>query len=156
MEKKITTLVLVHKENKILLGLKKRGFGVGRWNGFGGKLENGETVESAAKREVFEEAGIIISDLKKLGKLDFYWKDKSEFCLQVNIFKSKNFKGAITESEEMKPCWFNVKQIPYEKMWQDDTYWLPLLLSDKKFTGKFVFDDKDNILEKELNEIDNI
>ena len=58
MEKKITTLVLVHQGEKVLLGMKKRGFGQGRWNGFGGKLHEGETIEQAAKRETFEEAGV--------------------------------------------------------------------------------------------------
>ena len=61
METKITTLVVVHQGNKILLGMKKRGFGAGRWNGFGGKLHDGETVEQAAKREIFEEASITVS-----------------------------------------------------------------------------------------------
>ena len=46
------TLVLVIEGNKILLGLKKRGFGVGWWNGFGGKINNEETIEEAAKRLV--------------------------------------------------------------------------------------------------------
>lgn len=47
---KILTLVLVHDATKVLLGMKKRGFGVGRWNGFGGKVEPNETIEEAAKR----------------------------------------------------------------------------------------------------------
>ena len=47
---KIFTLVLVLKKPRILLGLKKRGLGVGLWNGFGGKVETGETVVHAAIR----------------------------------------------------------------------------------------------------------
>ncbi len=50
VDRKIYTLVSVIKDDKILLGLKKRGFGVGWWNGFGGKINNGETIEEAAKR----------------------------------------------------------------------------------------------------------
>jgi len=49
--KKLLTLVLVFKEdNSVLLGLKKRGFGKGLWNGFGGKVEPGETIVQAAAR----------------------------------------------------------------------------------------------------------
>jgi 8-oxo-dGTP diphosphatase/2-hydroxy-dATP diphosphatase len=48
--KKITTLVMVTNESNILLGLKKRGFGSGKWNGFGGKVEANESIEEAAKR----------------------------------------------------------------------------------------------------------
>jgi 8-oxo-dGTP pyrophosphatase MutT (NUDIX family) len=38
---------------EILLGMKKRGFGAGKWNGFGGKLEENESNEAAAKRSTF-------------------------------------------------------------------------------------------------------
>ena len=85
--------------------------------------------------------------------MDFYWKNKPEFCVEVNVFKVRIFAGIPTESEEMKPQWFDLKEIPYKEMWQDDTYWMPLFLNDKKFKGKFIFDDSDNILEKELNEV---
>lgn len=44
------TLVLVIKESQVLLGLKKRGLGEGKWNGFGGKVEDSETVIHAAAR----------------------------------------------------------------------------------------------------------
>jgi len=58
--KKIQTLCLIHQHPKILLGMKKRGFGQGRWNGFGGKVAPEETVLEAAKREMLEEAGLEI------------------------------------------------------------------------------------------------
>ena len=47
---KLYTLVFVADASRILLGMKKRGFGVGRWNGFGGKVDPGESIEAAAKR----------------------------------------------------------------------------------------------------------
>lgn len=50
MMKKLLTLVLITRPNQVLLGMKKRGFGQGRWNGFGGKVEKGETILEAAKR----------------------------------------------------------------------------------------------------------
>ena len=55
--KKILTLVFVKEPGKILLGMKKRGFGQGRWNGFGGKVEKGETILEGAKRFVFSNIG---------------------------------------------------------------------------------------------------
>lgn len=52
--KKVLTLTLVRNvTGGILLGLKKRGFGVGKWNGFGGKVEPGETIPQAAARCVY-------------------------------------------------------------------------------------------------------
>ena len=45
-------LVIVNQDSKVLLGMKKRGFGTGFYNGFGGKVEPGETILEAAVREV--------------------------------------------------------------------------------------------------------
>lgn len=150
--KKILTLCIVHQENKVLLGMKKRGFGMGKWNGFGGKVDESETIEDATKRELFEEAGINALDLEKLGVLDFSWENKEHDILQVHIFKATDFTGEPQETEEMKPEWFNVDEIPYETMWADDIYWIPLFLDNKKFNGTFVFDEDNNILEYQLHE----
>jgi 8-oxo-dGTP diphosphatase / 2-hydroxy-dATP diphosphatase len=150
--KKIFTLCIIYKNGRILLGMKKRGFGEGKWNGFGGKVLEGETIEKAAKREVFEEAGINVLDLEKTGVIDFSWKDKSEI-LQVHIFRSRNFSGMPLESEEMKPQWFDVAEIPFGRMWSDDKYWFSLLLQGKKFKGNFLFDNFDKVLEHKIEEI---
>ena len=47
---KLLTLLFVIESDRVLLGMKKRGFGAGRWNGFGGKVDRDETIEEAAKR----------------------------------------------------------------------------------------------------------
>ncbi len=150
--RKIMTLCLICKDNKVLLGLKKRGFGIGKWNGFGGKVNKGETIEEATKRELFEESGLTTNNIEKMGVLDFSWHSKPEI-LQVNIFKCTNFSGILTENEEMKPEWFDLDKIPFENMWPDDKHWFPLFLEGKKFNGKFVFDDNNSILKQELKEI---
>lgn len=153
--KKLLTLCLVHQHPKLLLGMKKRGFGAGRWNGFGGKVSELETIEEAAKRELKEEAGIEAVNLNKIGILDFEFKGNPEI-LQVHIFKSTDFLGEPGESEEMKPQWFHIDEIPFKDMWPDDTYWVPLFLSGKKFKGRFLFGESDIVLEKEITEVENI
>lgn len=47
---RLFTLVLVVQPPRVLLGMKKRGFGAGLWNGFGGKVQPGESIEEAARR----------------------------------------------------------------------------------------------------------
>jgi len=150
--KKLLTLTIIHQQPKILLGMKKRGFGVGRWNGFGGKVSFGETIEDAAKREMQEEAGVKLENLDKVGIIDFEFKGNPEI-LQVHIFRSDNFSGEPTESEEMKPQWFHTNEIPFKEMWPDDIHWMPLFLDGKKFKGKFLFGESDSILQKELSEV---
>jgi len=153
--KKLLTLCIVHQHSRVLLGMKKRGFGAGRWNGFGGKITSTETIEDATKREIQEEAGIKVENLDKVGIIDFEFKGNPEI-LQVHIFKSDNFSGELKESEEMKPQWFHVSEIPFREMWPDDIHWIPLLLSGKKFKGKFLFGESDVILEQELLEVKNV
>ena len=151
--KKILTLCFIYQHPKVLLGMKKRGFGAGRWNGFGGKVRDGETIEEATKREMKEEVGIIPGDIERFGIIEFEFQGNPEI-LEVHFYKANNFTGKPKESEEMKPIWFNIKEIPFHQMWPDDKYWFPLFLEGKKFRGKFLFDNSDKILQYELEEID--
>lgn len=149
------TLCIIHQHPNVLLGMKKRGYGVGKWNGFGGKLEDGETVMEAAVREMEEECGIKIDtdDLELVGILDFQFQKSLEEIFRVHVFRVTKFVGEPQESEEMKPQWFSVDEIPFGSMWSSDPFWLPLLLEGKKFRGSFLFDDNDEILEKKLEEV---
>lgn len=153
--RKILTLCIIHQHPKILLGMKKRGFGAGRWNGFGGKISAGESIEEAARREVKEEAGIDIKELIKMGIIEFEFHGNPEI-LEVHIFKATQFEGDPAESEEMKPNWFTVKKIPYDNMWPDDKYWIPLFINGSKFKGKFLFGESDVILKQKLLEVNHI
>ncbi len=137
--KKAYTLCMVLEDDEILLGFKKRGFGAGYYNGFGGKVESGETVVAAARRELLEEAGIIANELDLAGILDFtFAHDEKE--LEVYVYKVTKYDGVAAETEEMRPVWFKGVDIPYQQMWPDDVYWLPLLLTGKCFRGAFHFD----------------
>ncbi|KKT22187.1 MAG: 7,8-dihydro-8-oxoguanine triphosphatase [Parcubacteria group bacterium GW2011_GWE1_43_8] len=150
--KTLLTLTIIYQHPKVLLGMKKRGFGSGRWNGFGGKVEKDEKIEEAAKREIFEEAGIKVKELEKVGIIDFEFKGNPEI-LEVHIFKGHDYSGEPTESEEMKPQWFQISSIPFQDMWSDDIYWLPLFLAGKKFKGYFLFDESDTVIKHELSEV---
>lgn len=159
-KRRVVTLCMIHQHPKILLGIKKRGFGTGLWNGFGGKLEEGESLVQALEREVFEEAGIKVESLEKVGFLDFKFNTGEE--LDCHVFKTDKYSGEPKETEEMRPQWFSVEEIPFENMWPEDLFWLPLMLAGKKFKGKFLFDrpstpdHRSVILEKELKIVENI
>lgn len=152
---------MVLKDDQILLGMKKRGFGVGRWNGFGGKLEEGETIEQGAHRELEEEIGIKALNMQKVGILDFSFENDPKI-LEVHIFKITDFTGEPVESEEMKPQWFSFENIPFEQMWSDDKFWFPYLLNNKMFKGAFLFDRPSDaeysakIITEKLEEVTNL
>ncbi|HSX36617.1 MAG TPA: 8-oxo-dGTP diphosphatase [Patescibacteria group bacterium] len=139
--KQYTLLFLVRK-GEILLALKKRGFGQGKWNGVGGKVEPGETLEQAAVRECQEEIGVTPQQFELVAINDFLYPDKD---IQGHVYICSKWQGEPVETEEMKPRWFKLGDIPYDKMWQDDTMWLPFVLTGKHVRCSFTFDSGDNI-----------
>lgn len=153
--KKPLTLGLLLKNDKLLLGLKKRGFGEGRWNGFGGKLMPDESLQEAAVREFEEECAIKPTKMEKVGNIEFVFQGQEE-TLDVHFFKILEYIGKETETEEMKPKWFDLDKIPFELMWPDDKYWMPLFLAGKKFKGKILFKDANTIIETKIEETNNL
>ncbi|KAG7269600.1 hypothetical protein CRUP_028652 [Coryphaenoides rupestris] len=150
---KLLTLVLVLQPGRVLLGMKKRGFGVGKWNGFGGKVQTGETIEAAARRELKEESGLEVDALEEIGNLKFEFVGEKEL-LDVHVFRSDSYNGEPTESEEMRPQWFETDKIPFSEMWADDILWFPLLLQKKMFRGYFKFQGHDKMLSHKLDEVE--
>lgn len=153
--KTVYTLSFVQKNSQILLGLKKRGFGQGLWNGFGGKVNKDETIKLAACRELKEESGLIATNIEQSGILKFEWENSLEL-LEVHVFRVLEFTGHIMETDEMKPVWFYLDEIPFTKMWPDDVYWLPLFLKKVKFKGQFLFADKNTIIDYQLSTVDDL
>jgi len=151
------TLAILVSNNMILLGMKKKGFGLGKYNGYGGKVESGETIEQAALREFTEESHLQTSsrDLSKMGEIDFYFPHRPEFNQTVHIYRVKRFSGIPQETDEMSHHWFDLDKIPYSSMWDGDKHWLPLVLQGKKVRGHFVFKElnQENVVDKKNLEI---
>jgi 8-oxo-dGTP diphosphatase len=141
------TLVFVIQYGKILLINKKTGLGKGKVNGPGGKVEKGEQPEACAIRECQEELSITVSDLQYCGQHRFQFVDG--YSIHVWVYKTDKFEGIPTESIEAKPLWVSLDEIPYEQMWEDDRIWLPMLLRNERFQGRWIFDG-DLMLDYEL------
>ncbi len=152
-----TTLLFLIKRfqneiSEICLGMKKRGFGMNRWNGVGGKVNHGnETIEEAAKRETKEEIDVLVNELNKIAELLFYFPHNPAWNQVVHVYFTERWNGEPKESEEMNPKWFSVNEIPFENMWPDDIFWLPEVIKGNLLRGMFKFGEKDIILEKEVN-----
>ncbi len=150
--KKLMTVGLLLEKDDVLLGLKKRGFGEGRWNGFGGKVNGGETTEEAFLREYEEETTIKVLKYEKVGVIEFEFEDNPEI-LEVHFYQVLEYSGEPRETDEMKPQWFRKSELPYGKMWPDDKYWMPMFLRGRKFRGKIYFNNQDVILSYDLREV---
>ena len=125
----------------VLLGMKKRGFGMGMYNGFGGKVEPGEDILKAAIREMKEECGLEgkLESMKFMGVLSFLSSVDTDAT--VYIFVCDDFEGESKNTDEMSIGWFCEDDIPYDMMWPDDIHWLPYVLDGKEVTGVFAFRD---------------
>ena len=146
--KKVLTLVYLVKEQSICLGLKKRGFGEGNWNGFGGKVEEGETIEDSALRELKEESrvGAHKKDLEKVAVIEFFFTDGRH--LEVHAYFIEKWEGNPVETEEMRPAWFHFDDIPYDRMWADDIHWLPRALDGERIRGTVWFKEDGKMIEQ--------
>ncbi|KHJ46743.1 hydrolase, NUDIX family [Trichuris suis] len=136
---RLYSLVMVRLQDQVLLGLKKKGFGKGKWNGFGGKVEPGETIEQAARRELHEECGLKCSSLTKLGIIRFEFQS-DPVMMEVHVFWTSEISGTPAESDEMSPRWFELKNVPFHQMWPDDQIWWPYFLRNQKFQAYFLYD----------------
>jgi len=134
----VATLLFVVRDGRILLIRKKRGLGAGKINGPGGRLEPGEMPADGAVREVEEELCVTPTGLRPAGELRFQFVDG--YAIHVHVFGASGYRGTLCETDEARPLWFAIEDIPYPEMWADDRIWLPLMLEERAFSGRFIFD----------------
>jgi len=133
----LSTLSFLTRGDEIYLSGKRRGFGKGYLNGYGGKVATNEVVEDAAIRELREEAGLTVSaqNLERVGIIDFFEGNKHLF--ECHLFFVTGWRGEPKESEEMaEPSRYNRNTMPYDNMWGGDRVWLPLIFGGKKIRAK--------------------
>lgn len=113
----------------------------GKFNGLGGKLEDGESPEQCAIREVKEESGLTISSPKLVGLLTFP-KFIGEQHWYVYVFKATSFSGSLIESAEGNLSWQETKTLHQLPLWQGDRYFLRWMQQDRFFIGRFFYEEK--------------
>lgn len=152
------TLLFLRRDDELLLAMKKRGFGAGKWNGVGGKIEAGETIEDALVRECQEEINVTPLNWQAVAELDFVQDATTDdpWHMYVYAYLCDKWRGEPSESEEMRPEWYSIDDIPYSEMWDDDSYWLPKVLGGTAVTGEFVFDENDRMIRHDVRSTDTL
>jgi 8-oxo-dGTP diphosphatase len=128
---------------EILLGLKKAGFGAGKWVGLGGHIEPGEKPVAAAVREVAEESGLLVpaDSLQHVASIEFRFPSRPSWDQTAEVFVTSVYQGTATESDEVAPRWFAEDSLPLELMWDDARYWLPRVLGGEHVDVVITFAD---------------
>lgn len=140
---KLATLCYVMHENKTLMlyrNKKENDYHEGKWNGLGGKFEEGETPEECAIREVREESGLIVKEPLLKGFITFPKFDGiDDWYVFVLVFNG--FEGKMIDSPEGKLEWIPNDKLTELNLWDGDKIFLEWLFQDKFFSSKFNYDD---------------
>ncbi|HYF13335.1 MAG TPA: 8-oxo-dGTP diphosphatase [Candidatus Paceibacterota bacterium] len=147
---KRASLVLLTRDNKVLLGYKKKAeIGTGTLNGPGGKVEEDETIVACAIRETQEEIGVTIrpKDLILVAIVKFFAAGHLDF--EVFVYLTKKFSGEPRETRSMKlPEWYDIQNLPFDKMLESDRHWIPIVLAGKKFRANVYYKGRARDFEK--------
>jgi 8-oxo-dGTP diphosphatase len=140
---KLATLCYVKNKGKTLMihRIKKdNDMHMGKWNGLGGKFEEGETPEECAIREVYEESGLVVTNPQLKGILTFpgFSNDEDWYAF---VFLIHDYQGELVDSSEGILKWIDDSALMQLNLWEGDRIFLPWLERPEFFSGKFVYHD---------------
>jgi len=141
---KLATLCYIRNDNHTLMlhrVKKKNDYHEGKWNGLGGKFELGETPEECAIREIEEESGLIVKELKLKGFITFPMFDGKDDWY-VFVFVIDKFEGELIDSPEGNLEWIPNEQLLKINLWDGDKIFIPWLDEEKFFSAKFNYKGK--------------
>ena len=141
MDKNTNSTLMIHRVKK------ENDYHKGKWNGLGGKFEPGESPEECAIREIEEESGLIIKNIKMKGFITFPLFDGKEDWY-VFLFTADDFDGKLIDSNEGKLDWIPNNKLTDINLWEGDKYFIPWLFKEKFFSAKFIYENGDYISHK--------
>lgn len=139
-----TTLVYLERDNQYLMlhRIKKENdINHDKWIGVGGKFEQNESPEECAVREVYEETGFTVHDLKYRGIVTFVsdaWP-----CEYMHLFTSENFSGNMRDCDEGILKWVDKSEVVNLPLWEGDKIFLKLLSENAPFFSLKLVYEKD-------------
>ena len=148
---------LLVRGDEILLGLRGEGIGEGNFVAIGGKQEEGEAIEQTLVREIREEIAVTVTKFELVAKIDFSHEAKPDWDQCVVVFLCSEWTGDIQKLEDVTPKWFKKSAIPFDKMWEDNKDWYPLILSGRKVKAKYRYGvDGKTVTAREITVVTNL
>lgn len=137
----LLTRVVGEGERQVLLGHKKTGLGTGKIVALGGHIEESESAAEAAAREVTEESGLHVAtgSLREAAHITFLFPTRPAWEMTVEVFISDAWRGEAAETDEIRPEWFPVADLPLDRMWDDGKYWVPRVLDGERLSATFTY-----------------
>jgi 8-oxo-dGTP diphosphatase len=132
IDKKTNSTLMLHRVKK------ENDYHEGKWNGLGGKFELGESPEECAIREIEEESGLRVKNIKMKGFITFPMFDKIEDWY-VFLFTAADFEGELIDSPEGNLKWIPNEKLTEINLWDGDKVFIPWLFEDKFFSAKFIY-----------------
>lgn len=140
------TVCFIRKKGKILLQQRPAGR---RWagilNGPGGKIEPDEAPLQALSREIAEETSLRLDDVAQHGTVRLIFAGSEDRQLLVHVFSTSHFTGR-PRGAEGSLRWFSENQLPFDRMWPDQRYWLPLVLAGGRLDAVCWFNATGSVL----------
>lgn len=144
-----TVLCYLRKDDCYLLLLrnkKKNDYNQGKWIGVGGKIEQNETIDEAAIREVKEETGLDVHSLSLAGEAVFINDDYEEI---MYVYEITDFSGTLIDCNEGVLKWIPIKDIYLYPMWEGDKAFLPLLINHAPYFRQKIYYKKNQLVKIE-------
>lgn len=139
---KIATLCYIKNKGKTLLirrTRRKRSLFSGKWNGLGGKLQAGESLEDCVIREIKQESGLFIREPIFKGVLHFPNNLGTDEAWFVFVYVASTYDGKLEKSPEGKVAWIKDRKIKDLDLLPANHYFMPWLDKDVTFSAKFIF-----------------
>jgi 8-oxo-dGTP diphosphatase/2-hydroxy-dATP diphosphatase len=137
------------------LRLERNGHLIQQADGKFEKEKGDKNITDTAIRETEEEIGVSPKNLNKVAELAFYFPHNEPWNQLVHVYFCEEWVGEVSESEEMRPEWFEVSKLPFAQMWPDDEFWIPEVLKGNLVKAEFIFAEKDVIQNKKVQIVNN-